>query len=138
MKKSRKSSTHIVEETFDNYISDPKVFEEIYGTDTYNDNDKEEFDDEDIDIDDIEDGIEKIDTDDGIDEFEDEFEDELKKALKNEIKVPEFNRRVLIFTDKKTGEEKEGTPMAQIDENTFLFKINGKYKKYDLSDIEVQ
>lgn len=66
------------------------------------------------------------------------FEDDLKKALKNEIKVPEYSRRNLVFTDKKSREEFKGIPMAQLNDKAFLFKVNGKYKKYKLSDIEVK
>jgi hypothetical protein len=70
-------------------------------------------------------------------EEEDVFDDKLFKALSNEVKIPEFSRRILKFRLK--GDLKHiqhGVPMAKIGDNAFLFKLkDGKMKKIFLRDI---
>lgn len=68
---------------------------------------------------------------------EDVFDDELIKALNIEIKIPEFNRRTLVFRLKGDLENIiSGVPMAKIGNNAFLFKLeDGSLKKIFLRDI---
>lgn len=118
----------IVEDDFLKYAEDTDLFEEISSLDSWG-----EVDDstEEIDTENIED-ISFSETD-----IEDEdFEDEIVKALKNELLVPEYNRRYVVFTDKRTGETIKGIPMAQIGNDAFLLKVNGKLKKYKLENMK--
>jgi hypothetical protein len=93
--------------------------------------DVEDFDDIDnIDISDMT-NVPEIDVE------EDLYDDELFNALNNELKVPEFNRRLVKFRLK--GNLKRilhGIPMAKIGENVFLFKLeDGSMKKIALKDV---
>lgn len=118
----------IVEEDFLKYTEDNDLFEEISSLDSWG-----EVDDDtgDLDAEDIEDiSFSEMDVED------ENYEDEIVKALKNELLVPEYNRRYVVFTDKKTGEKVKGTPMAQIGNDAFLLKVNGKLKKYKLENMK--
>ena len=73
-------------------------------------------------------------------EEEDVFDDKLFKALSNEVKIPEFSRRVLKFRLKgDLTKIQNGIPMAKIGDNAFLFKLkDGKMKKIFLRDIVLE
>lgn len=118
----------LVEDNFLKYTQSNRVVEDISGTDKWNfDEDEENVDIDDIDNDDI-----------NLDDIEDiEFpDDEMVKAIRNELKVPEYNRRSVVFIDKRTDEKVKGVPMAQIGENAFLFKVDGKIRKFKLENIK--
>ena len=72
-----------------------------------------------------------------IDIEESAFDDQLLTALKNELKSPEFARRVLKFRMKGDMKKKLlGTPLAKMGESSFLFKMkDGSTKKINLTDI---
>ena len=65
------------------------------------------------------------------------FDDELLVTLNNELKSPEFARRVLRFRVKGPDRRPEfGTVLAKIGDNAFIFKLqDGSMKKYKLQDI---
>jgi len=65
------------------------------------------------------------------------FDDELLMTLNNELKSPEFARRVLRFRVKGADRRPEfGTVLAKIGDNGFIFKLqDGTMKKYKLQDI---
>ena len=74
---------------------------------------------------------------------EDVFDDELLKALNNEIKLPEFSRRIVKFRVKgDLGKVLWGVPMANLSNKTstaFLFKLkDGSLKKIFLRDMVVE
>jgi hypothetical protein len=72
---------------------------------------------------------------------EDVFDDKLQRALSNEVKIPEFSRRVLRFRLKENPRRIiNGVPMAKMGSgNAFLFKLdNGKMKKIFLRNIIVE
>jgi len=103
----------------------------IGATDKWGDTEEdEETKDIDIDVSDM------IDTD-SIDIEEDGFDDELHKALVNELKFPEFNRRIVKFRLKNDLTKiLYGIPMAKMGENTFLFKFrNGSIRKIEFKNI---
>ena len=96
--------------------------------------DEEVLDDIDVDVSDMT-NAEEIEVE------EDVFDDKLQRALSNEVKIPEFSRRVLRFRLKeKPRKILNGVPMAKMGTgNAFLFKLNdGKMKKIFLRDIIVE
>lgn len=106
----------------------------IDAPDTWGDSDDEEI----VNPDEIEVDTTDMETADEISvEEEDVFDDKLFKALSNEVKIPEFSRRVLKFRLKgDLGKIQNGVPMAKIGDNAFLFKLqNGQLKKIFLRDI---
>ena len=106
---------------------------EIEASDTWTD-DEEEVDNEVVD--DV-DATDMIDTDE-IEINDNAFDDELLKILVNELKTPEFNRRIVNFKV-KGGAAILGVPMAKLGEEAFLFKLqDGTLKKFFLRDISIQ
>ena len=105
----------------------------IDAPDTWGDAD----DDEMIDPDEVDVDTTDMETADEIAVEEDVFDDKLFKALSNEVKIPEFSRRILKFRLKgDLGKLQNGVPMAKIGDNAFLFKLkDGKMKKIFLRDI---
>jgi hypothetical protein len=105
-------------------------FRGIDTSDKWEESDEEETVLDDVDTSDMENA-------DSIEVEEDVFDDELIKALNNEIKIPEFNRRTLVFRLKGDLEKViSGVPMAKLGNNAFLFKLeNGSLKKIFLKDI---
>jgi len=65
------------------------------------------------------------------------IEDDFVNALRNEIKTPEFNRRIVKF--KLRGDYSKNyfaIPMAELKNGAFLFKLeNGTLKKINLKDM---
>lgn len=105
-------------------------FRGIDTSDKWEEPDEEETILDDVDTSDMENA-------DSIEVEEDVFDTELIKALNNEIKIPEFNRRALVFRIKGNIENIiTGIPMAKLGNNAFLFKLeNGSLKKFLLRDI---
>ena len=87
------------------------------------------------DLDDID--ISDMTGEDEIEIEEDVFDDELLKALSNEIKLPEFNRRMVKFRIRgDLGKVVIGVPMAKMSGDAFLFKMkDGPMKKVYLKDM---
>jgi hypothetical protein len=106
----------------------------INAPDAWNDvEDEEEIDPDELDVD----VSDMIDTE-AIDIEEDVFDSQLQKALSNEVKMPEFSRRIVKFRLKgDLGKVLKGVPMAKMGEgNAFIFKLNnGQMKKIFLRDI---
>jgi len=115
-------------------IKKPRI-NSIESTDDWEepDEDIEEIDDIDVDVSDMT-NVEEIDIE------EDIYDDELFLALKNELKVPEFSRRPVIFRLKgDLTKILQGIPMAKIGESTFLFKLeDGSMKKIALKDVVLE
>ena len=59
----------------------------------------------------------------------------LVDILRNEIKKLEPDRDYLLY--KYRGEVCEGIPMAEINPNKFIFKVDGKMKSVTLSEIKI-
>lgn len=120
----------IVEDDFLKYTEDKDLFEEISSFDSWG---EIEDDAEEIESENIEDiSFSEIDIND------EDYEEEIIKAIKNELFVPEYNRRYVVFTDKRTNETIKGIPMAQIGNEAFLFKVDGKLKKYKLENMKFE
>lgn len=67
-----------------------------------------------------------------------ESNNELIQMLSNELSIPEFNRGILDFTIKSTGEEVSGTPLVKMGEGKyFLFKTKSGMKKVSINDIKI-
>jgi len=94
------------------------------------DDDEEIIDDIDVDVSDMTNGEE-------IEIEEDSFDSELLKALNNELKIPEFSRRLVKFRLKgNLTKTLKGILMAKLGSNAFLFKLdNGEMKKVFLKDM---
>jgi len=107
-----------------------KIKESLYefskrGNDLPQDDVNTEYEDIEYDVDTVEDEISN-----------DVFDDDLSKTLNNEIKIPEFNRRVINFRLKGQSEPMSGIPMAKLGAEAFLFKLdNGIMKKIYLRDM---
>lgn len=73
----------------------------------------------------------------GYDEDEDEtfVQDELEAALNNELEVPEYSRREVSFRVRGENGVIDAVPMAKMRDGSFLMKVDGKYRKFKLSDI---
>lgn len=105
-------------------------FRGIDTSDKWEEPDEEEVVPDDVDTSDME-------NTDSIEIEENIFDDDLLLALNNELKTPEFNRRVLTFRLKGDPSSTiSGVPMAKFGNNAFLFKLeDGKIKKFLLNDI---
>lgn len=104
--------------------------------DDYDYNDISDVDVEDEDIDSLENSYDEDDED--LEEEilrNKELTVDLPEILRNELKKKEPNRDYLLF--KYKGEICEGVPMAEINPNKFIFKINDKMRSIVLSEIKI-
>jgi len=94
------------------------------------DEEEDELNPDEIDTSDME-------TADEIDVPDTAFDDELLITLNNELKSPEFARRVLKFRIKGADRRPEfGTVLAKLGNNSFIFKLqDGSLKKFKLGEI---
>jgi hypothetical protein len=60
---------------------------------------------------------------------------DLEVALKNELKVPEYARRIVSFRSKGEPGIIDAIPMARMKDGSFLMKIGNKFRKFKMSDI---
>ena len=67
--------------------------------------------------------------------IDDEINDEFQTLLDNELKVPEYARREVSFRVKGEPGTIDAVPMAKMKDGSFLMKINGRYRKFKMSDI---
>ena len=145
-KKSVKVHRRKLDEEVDLHDELSQKLEEYDGESSY---DRAADFDDDYDYDDISDAeIEDEDIDsleNSYDEDEEDLEEEilrnkeltvdLPEILRNELKKKEPNRDYLLF--KYKGEICEGVPMAEINSNKFIFKINDKMRSVVLSEIKI-
>jgi len=68
-------------------------------------------------------------------EEEAEMQDEFETALKNELTVPEYSRRTVVFRVKGQPGTIEAIPMAKMKDDTYLMKIGDVFKKFNINDI---
>lgn len=118
---------------FDGNSKYNSVLDSDYTEEEYDDiSDNEDFDDEDLDS-------EYYDEDD--EDLEEEILHnkqltvDLPNVLRTEIKKQEPFRDYLLF--KYKGEICEGVPLAEINPNKFIFKIDGKMRSIVLSEIKI-
>jgi len=62
-------------------------------------------------------------------------QDEFETALNNELKVPEYARNPISFRVKGQPGVIDAVPMAKMKDGSFLMKVDGRFRKFKLSDI---
>lgn len=77
--------------------------------------------------------LEPTDLDDEDDELF--IKNDIETSLENELKSPEYARREVSFKVKGQPGVIEAVPMAKMRDGSFLMKVDGKFKKFKMSDI---
>lgn len=137
----------LVEESLSDFnVREKPIIKKMRSIDTYDRNELEYDDEEDLeneDIDTITKPFEDVDVSDMDDEDDVIVDDDddlvaLQLLLRNELIVPEVDREYLTFSLKSNEDETiEAMPMAELSKgDAFLFKVKGSgYKKIKITDI---
>ncbi len=62
-------------------------------------------------------------------------QNDFETKINNELEAPEFAREVITFRTKGGDEIIDAVPMAKLNNGSYLMKVDGKYRKFNINDI---